>query len=418
MKKLQIIAASFVLTACTALSGCGGMQSVSLMQGISAGSTETKTADSAFLSAQNDFAIALLRGQVAENPGANLVLAPYSLSQTLAMSVNGAKGDTRSELEQVLGGGLSADALNAYFAGLQFPQSDSRRQKLRSANSVWYRDADGFTVKPAFLQTNADCYGADLFSAAFDDSTAADMNKWISDKSGGQFGDLIERIGENEMVYLLNVLCFESEWAEKYEKSAIREGDFFAQSGSTQTAEYMYSDEAVYLWSEDAAGFTKSYKEIAGREYEFCAILPDDDVTLEAYLSTLTADTLPQPVPDASSRAGLPKFGFETDTMLNETLKTMGIETAFSPDDADFTDMAVLSSDNLYLGSVRQTVRIDVDDEGIKAEGVTIQVHENSSAEPAPEGQQNVILNRPFLFMIRDCETQIPLFIGAVQNIG
>lgn len=417
MTKKRITAICAALAACALLTSCG-MSADDLMSGITPAKTDGRSSDDRFCTAETDFALALLRGETAAQPQQNVVLAPYSLSQTLAMSANGAKGDTLAETEQLFGG-LTAAELNSYFSGNPVPAVKGSGARLLSANSIWFRDQASLDVKPAFLQTNADCYGADIFKAAFDDSTVADMNAWISESTGGAVKNAVQSLEPATALSLLNALSFESEWAEKYEEKSISpDGIFCTESGEQQTAVYMYSDEAVFLWSEDAVGFTKPYRELGGHVYEFCAVLPNEGISLGDYLRTVTAETFPQPAPDACTRAGLPKFGFSADRTLNDTLKGMGLSAAFSGDTADYTDMATTDDGNIYLSSVRQIVRVDVDDEGTKAEGITIQDHAVSSADPRPEGQQNVTLSRPFLFLIRDADTKLPLFAGAVYSLN
>jgi len=416
--KTKRIAMMLALTVAGAiLNGCGGsaaLNAENLMAGIRAEGVEAKTPDDTFISAQYDFALGLLRGEVARAPESNIVIAPYSLSQTLAMAANGANGVTRTELEVVLGG--SAETMNGCFSGLRLPTVNSAGGRLLSANSIWLRNDPSLTVSQDFLQTNADCYGADVYKTAFDDVTRDDMNNWIADKTDGKLADTLKSFDGDTELALLNVLTFESQWAEKYTEKQISEREFRSETRGKQTAEFMHSQEDVFLWSKDAIGFTKPYKELGGRNYEFLAVKPMNG-TLAEYLAGVTAETFPQPDEKACSYAGLPKFGFTSESLLNDTLKEMGVQAAFSGETADFKSMATTDSGNIYLGSVTQKVRIDVDDEGTKAEAVTIQFHAVSSADPVPEGQQQVILDRPFLFMIRDADTQVPLFAGVIQNV-
>ena len=295
------------------------------------------------------------------------------------MSANGAKGSTRDGLETVLG--LPVAELNDYFAGITVPRNNLEKQRLLSANSIWIREMDGLHVVPEFLQTNADCYGADVFTGDFGKDTVDAMNDWFSLKTAGSFKDAVQELDANTVLCLLNALSFEYEWDEKYEKSDIKSGDFHPTNDTSQQAEYMNSNEDVFLWSEDAVGFTKPYKTSGQHNYEFLAVLPNEDLTLDAYLQTLTAESFPQPLEKACSRAGLPKFGFESDTVLNDTLIAMGLADAFSGDTADFTGMATTAAGNIYIGKVQQKVRIDVDDEGTKVEGITIQQQAVSSAD-------------------------------------
>lgn len=417
MKTNELIRTGTALLLCTALAGCGAVHAANLSKPYQAGTVETAPADDAFTHAQTDFALSLLRNQMQEHPESNIVLSPYSLAQTLAMSANGAKGTTRSEMEQVLGGGLTVPALNAYFAGNRLPHLEEGKSVLYSANSVWFRDTDSLRVLPDFLQVNADCFGADIFSAAFNDSTVSDMNGWLSDQTGRE-QNAVQELDDTVMLVLMNAFRFESAWDEKYEKEDIRDSSFTNVHGVKQTGSFMYSEEDVYLYGEEACGFTKLYKPFGGRQYEFCAVLPDESVSLADYVETLTADSFPQRAENACSYAGLPKFSVETDAKLNKTIAAMGMPSAFSGDTADFSGMAECDGGEIYIGSVEQHVRIDVDDEGTKAEGITIQLQVVSSADPVPEGQMRVVLDRPFLYLVRDADTKLPLLIGAVQELS
>ena len=239
MKRSKIIA---MLSACTvlaaSLTGCGNTQiaSTDLMaagQIIGNTAAEDIPLTSAFLKEQTDFALRLTQQELANADGKNLLLSPYSVMQALAMTANGAGGDTRTEMEKTLSGEFSdyaSDVRNKMLSAFRRSLSDRGNTKLTTANSIWFRDQKNFTVEQDFLQTNADWFGAAAYRAAFDQSTVADINAWVKDNTDGMIPELIKVIPPNAMMYLINAVAFDAKWETGYQKEQIDEnGEFFAQ---------------------------------------------------------------------------------------------------------------------------------------------------------------------------------------------
>jgi serpin B len=174
----------------------------------------------------------LCRGTAAKHDnGGNILLSPISVLSGLAMTANGAAGETKTQMEETLG--LPVEEFNAYlqsYAGA-LPESEEARCSL--ANSVWFRDDAGrLTVEQAFLDACAGYYGADLFQAPFDETTLADLNAWVSDHTDGMIPTILDRIPDSAMVYLVNALAFDGQWASVYRENQIHEGTFTAEDGT------------------------------------------------------------------------------------------------------------------------------------------------------------------------------------------
>ena len=155
----------------------------------------------------------------------NALVSPLSLVTDLTMLSRGAKGQTRAQMEQ----GLSRDVdyltayLQYYFGGL--PQTE--KAKLTSANSVWIRDdAERLTMEEQFLVDARAYFEAEVYRAAFDRGTVADMNRWCSEKTDGMVEDMIRQLPEDEVIHLLNAICFDAAWQEPYEKYQVRKDVF------------------------------------------------------------------------------------------------------------------------------------------------------------------------------------------------
>ena len=177
--KAKAIAALLLL--CLLAGGCAGcasqIQAVNLMEGITAAAGTGRPADDRFLGAQADLSAKLFRA-AAESRGENVLISPLLIQLALTMTANGAAGETRREMEALLGGGIPLGTLNEYLSAYADALPSGEGYKLALANSIWLRDTPTLRVEKEFLQTNADYYGAQVYKAAFDGQTLRDINEW------------------------------------------------------------------------------------------------------------------------------------------------------------------------------------------------------------------------------------------------
>ena len=358
----------------------------------------------------SDFAVELLR-QV--DQGESTLLSPVSAAYALAMTANGAAGETLEQMESVLGAPL--EALNPCLAAYAGSLADGKDSRCSLANSVWLRDdADRLTVEQDFLDAAASYYDASVFKAPFDGGTLRDINAWVSDRTDGLIPSIVNEIPESAVVYLVNALAFEGEWEKIYREDQVHDGTFTTEDGREQPAELMYSAESAYLEDDLAAGFVKYYK---GRHYAFAALLPDEGVSLGAYLASLTGERLrdllthPQ---DALVQTAIPKFTAETTAGLNEALAAMGMEDAFVPGLADFSAMGTSPDGPLYISRVLHKTHLTLDERGTRA-GAATAVEMDAAGDERP---LSVYLTRPFLYVLMDCEAGLPLFLGTMRDLG
>ncbi len=372
-----------------------------------------KQPDAQFTGAQTAFALALLQKTAAKDSGRNLLLSPYSVMQALAMTLNGAAGKTRSDMEQVLGG-ISAQELNAYLHQYRTGQPQGSEAQMLSANSVWYaKQETAIPVSEEFLKTVSGCYGAEAYQCVFNESAADDMNKWIDAKTAHMIPNMIGEISPDTWMYLLNACVFDAKWQQKYERDRITEREFHQADGSAKNVKMMFSDEKYFLKDTNARGFLKPYR---GDRYAFAAILPDEDISVTDYVASLTPERLQELLSqrtEAEVTAGLPKFSAEYGTDLRNALTEMGMGDAFDGGAADFSAMTAGGQKGLYISGVQHQTRIEVDETGTKAAVAT----SVSVCSAAPPDQYKVTLDRPFLYCILDLETNLPVFIGILQSV-
>lgn len=397
------------------LAGCAGQtgQAGNLMAGIQGAPVNTKTdLNGLEAAAVADFGLRTLRQCLEEEPG-NAMISPLSILCALGMTANGAKGETLSQMEKAFG--LPLEELREYLAAYVSAMPSSEDAGFHAANALWLKD-QGLSVKQEFLQANADYFGADAYKAPFDSGTLEEINGWVNENTHGMIPKILEELSPATVAVLVNALAFEGKWEKPYEDIQVHDGVFTKEDGTSQPVKMMYSEESRYLEDEAAAGFLKYYK---GGEYAFAALLPEDGVSVQEYLSSLSGEKLHgllENVQDTAVSAGIPKFTSDYSALLNDLLMDMGMTDAFDPALADFSGLGTMDSgDNIYVSKVLHKTHIAVDEQGTKAGAVTAVVQEAGSA--LMEEPKRVILDRPFLYMIIDCQANVPIFLGTVSEI-
>ncbi len=424
MKRSRIFTAALCLILCGIMcfnmSGCGKTSVPEPVQPSGGGQTddtgtgpaEPENIKGSDVKAAVDFAVKLM--QKANNDGESTLISPLSVLSALAMAANGADGKTKEQMEKVFG--MTADELNVFLYSYISSLPQGEKYKLEVANSIWIRDTEALSVKDSFLETNSRYYGPQVYKEPFDDSTAKAINEWVKQNTDGLIDSIIDRISPETIMYLINALVFDAEWNDIYEDTAIQEGEFTKEDGTKTKCDFMYGSEYRYLSGDGVTGFIKDYSE---GKYAFAALLPDEGTTVSEYLASLDGDKLVSILDGASEeevRTCIPKFRSETETELNGCLIDMGMPDAFSPETADFTRLGEMSGgENIYIGEVLHKTYIDVDERGTKAGAVTAISMKCGSTLPIDE-PKIVYLDRPFVYMIIDCENRVPVFMGTMTD--
>ena len=410
MKRFVCIFCSvlLLLSMTLGLSACGAVKPRDLTQGVSA-RTPVVTADPALTNAAaTDFALRLFLAE--QKAGENTLVSPLSVLCALAMTANGAQGETREQMENVLG--MKAEVLNDYL--YTYLRSLKEADALHLANSIWFTDDPRFTVNGDFLQTNADYYGADLYKAPFNDTTCKAINDWVKERTHGMIPRILDKIPPAAVMYLVNALAFEAQWEEAYTDIQVREGEFTTETGQKKTVAFMSGTEYAYLETAKATGFMKYYD---GRQYAFAALLPNEGVTVQDLLNALNGAELHELLThprEVLVETMLPKFEADYDAELSETLKAMGMPLAFDEEAADFSALGTSEAGNIYISRVLHKTFISVAEEGTRAGAATV-VEMNEGAMLI-EDLKTVTLDRPFVYILVDMETGTPFFIGTMMD--
>ena len=362
--------------------------------------------------ALSDFAVRLFQASAEE--GKNTLISPLSVLCALAMTANGAKKETLSQMEAVFG--MTTDELNKYFYNYLNALPQGENYKLNLANSIWFTEDERFTVKEAFLQTNADYYGANIYKSPFNDTTVKDINNWVNEKTDGMIPKILDKISQEEVMYLVNALAFEAEWANTYQASQVHDGKFTTEDGKIQNAKFMDGEENVYLEDQNATGFIKYYKE---HKYAFVALLPNEGISVAEYVKGLNGEKLNRLLTNllnTTVKTSMPKFETEYEVEMSEVLREMGMTDAFHEDKANFVDLGTSTKGNIYINRVLHKTFISVAEKGTKA-GAATAVAMADKCAVMEEEIKIVNLDRPFVYMLIDCESNVPFFVGTMMNL-
>ena len=244
-----------------------------------------------------------------------------------------------------------------------------------------------------------------------EDGTTAQL-LWVSDNTDGMIDKILDNIPDEAIMYLINAVSFDAEWENVYKENDISDGKFTNSEDKLMNVTMMHSIESIYLESDGCKGFIKQYK---GGKYSFAALLPDNDIA--SFISSLSGEKLCRILSSTEScgvETKLPKFSYEYSDTLNNALSQLGMPTAFDENNADFSGIGKSTVGNISIGKVIHKTKIEVNEKGTKA-GAAALVEMVDSACAINEKQ--VILNRPFMYMILDNETMLPLFAGIYTGV-
>ncbi len=402
------------LLALCCLAGCGRQQGKEappapeqtqgsdLTAGVTARPVEGAAVTEAGAQAVTDFGLALFLSCL---EGENPLVSPLSVLEALGMTANGAAGDTLTQMEEAFG--LDTEALNSFLLAYRQGLGDG----ASLANGIWLNDGSNAAVKEDFLQTNADWYGAAVTSRPFDDAGRDEINAWVKDHTAGRIESILDKLDPAAVLVLVNALAFDGTWENIYREDQVQAGTFTDAAGQGQDASFMWSQEEAYLEDDHAEGFIKYYE---GRDYAFAALLPEEGMSVANYAGTLTGEGLRELLANASAEpveTALPKFTASFGAELSGALADMGMADLFDPAMADLSAMAD-ADEALYVSQVQHKTFINVDEKGTQAGAAT-------AVEVRAAGLigRQIVLDRPFLYVLMDCEHHVPLFIGAVTSL-
>ena len=344
-----------------------------------------------------------------ESASDNIIYSPLSIRHGLALLSAGANGNTKTEIDNVLG-------------SEEVPKYQDIPDKLSLANAVFVKETFKDKVLPTYTETVQNNLNSELFFDPFE--STANMDNWVKQKTFNLIDSIgIEITPELRMV-LANALAIQMNWKYQFDEDDTRGRSFYLKDGSEIEATTMMKETNIgdikYYNDESTTAVSMPLNSTSPDvNLEFDAIMPSGNI--DEYITDLNQSKIdsvinnmtPTSEPKDGAIINIPKFKFEYSLNFKEDLQKLGINSAFNEKTADFSNMA---SEELYVGQAVHTANIDFSEEGIKAAAITVfgmKVDALEEEEPEP-----VIINidHPFLFLIRDVDNGTIWFTGAVYQ--
>ena len=390
--------------------------SASITRGEVTNSTESE--EEAFINATANLSLAFMKYLTQNGDGSNVMISPESVITALAMTENGAKGETLNEMLEVLGGGMTLDQYQKAVAGFNGKLTSTEPACLSMANSIWMRNSEEMKISESFLQTNVDYHNSEFFLADFDNNTLNDVNSWVNEKTNGMIPKTLDQLSPDTMMLLINAAAFEAKWMDEYEETQVHEGRTFTNAkGEEETVTMLNSTEYGLIELNGGQGFVKKYE---GGQYAYVAILPGEGVSADEYIAGLKGEDFIKAYQNRSFEkniiVNMPEFKSDYDISLIDAFNSLGMTTALS-DAAQFGGMLESGEDILKIGDIIHKTHIEVDRNGTKAAAVTVVEMEKCSAEMEPASPVFITLDRPFVYAIVETDTGLPVFLGTVNTV-
>ena len=370
---------------------------------------QIETIDPNVVEANTDFGFNLFHEIRKSEQDKNIFISPFSVSVALAMTLNGAAGETETAMVDTLQlQNIETEAINPNYALLQQTlEMTDPKVTLTIANSLWSEQS--FSFNPEFLNRNSLFFEAEISSLDFADPNSVNtINQWVNDRTSGKITEILKEISTDEVLFLINAIYFKGSWQTEFDPAKTRDGDFqLSDSTSKQVPMMVREGNYPFYYGGDFQAISLPYGDGKIGMYIF---LPSRDSDLNTFLDSLNAESWENWISQFHEQkiwVQIPKFKLEYRVDLGDMLKALGMGVAFDKNQADFSRM---SSDDLYISRVDHKAVVEVNEEGTEAAAVTNVGIAATSAPP------QFIADRPFFFAIRDNETKTVLFMGTVVD--
>lgn len=367
------------------------------------------------IEADNRFAIKLLQQVTVGTRDTleNLFVSPLSVAMALAMTYNGAAGETEAAMRSTLEleGMTRAEVNTAYHDLIAMLRGLDPGVRFTIANSIWYREE--YTFEQTFLDTVRTSYDARVEALDFSAPGAAPtINDWVSQATSGLIRDIVPNpLPSDEWMYLINAIYFKGDWTQQFDRGRTQNRPFRLTDGTSASVPTMTHGREIRVRAYLDAAVQVLDLPYAGQAFSMTVVMPLDPAAIDEFVAGLTADAWNgwlASLDSTKSHVYLPKFELENDLSLIPTLEALGMGIAFS-DFADFSRMYV-PPPTLVITSVKHKTYVNVDEEGTEAAAATAVGVGPTSAPPT------IAVDRPFVFALRENLSGTILFMGVIRH--
>jgi len=364
-----------------------------------------------------DFALDLYHQLKDSEPG-NLFYSPHSISIALAMAWAGSAGSTETQMADVLHFTLLQDRFHPAFNALDLDLMSrglgaADEFRLSIVNAIWGQT--GHSFEQSFLDVIAENYGTGLHLLDFvsePEGSRIIINEWVDYQTEGRIENLLPEgsITVSTILVLTNAIYFKADWISQFDKARTQPNDFHLLGGGQVSVDMMSQDtNLMYVQGTDYQAVEMPYK---GDDTSMVVILPDagELEDFETSLNATAIDTIIDALSIEYMTLTMPKFSFSYEMEMSQVLKDMGMTDAFDPGLADFS--GIDGTRELFISHVVHKAFVAVDEEGTEAAAATGVIMPTSAPPPVLQ----MVVDHPFIFLIRDKETGAILFLGRVLD--
>jgi len=359
------------------------------------------------ISASETFGFTLFE-KVCVSDSGNIFISPLSVSMALAMTANGAAGETLTGMLNTLGfGAMTPEEMNQTYQSLIPLLSElDPLTVMQIANSIWIRQT--FDVEQDFITNNEEYYFAQVYRLDFSAPNAPSIiNSWVNEQTHGLIPEVIDSINPLTVMFLINALYFRGIWATQFDP-AETEDDLFESTAGPVPCRMMTMD-------SDLNNFESHLLQAVELPYgngafAMAVLLPKRGIGLQAFIDQFDEDLWNEITAGFDTRQlslRLPRFQIKYEKKLNDILIDMGMADAFDPPKADFT--GINRNGGLYIGEVRHHSFVSTDEEGTEAAAVTVVTIDLAS-------MNTMTVDRPFIFVIYEKVENTIIFMGRVDE--
>jgi serpin B len=362
----------------------------------------------------NEFGIDLFT-KVALVENENFMLSPLSAGAALTMLLNGCDGNTWDQLRETLKypENMTIGEINEVYKSLvaQLLVADPK-VKLALANAIFYRQ--GFSVKNPFLTTMDTDYDAEIAGLDFSlPSALTTINRWASDNTNGKIPKVLDEISPDAVMFIMNALYFKGDWSYRFDKDLTSDRPFYTDGSNSINVSTMKGDVGSKVYN--GTGYRAIEMPYGQTNFTMIVVVPQEPLRdFNAAFSAENWNAITSAFDAADKYSELtvcmPRFKFSYEKKLNDQLKAMGMIDAFIP---ELADLSGISDASIFVSFVKQNTFVEVNEEGTEAAAVTTIGIELTSFPPQP---QEFVIDKPFIFAIRERTTNTLLFIGQVVN--
>ena len=341
----------------------------------------------------------------------NYLLSPYNIEIALNMLREGSDGNTKAELDKVLGSRKINDV--------------SVKDKIGIANAIFVKDIYKNNVKKDYYNILGSKYNSEVIYDEF--ITPDKINNWVKEKTNNMIEKILDGMSDDFVMGIASALAIDVKWQSDFDCNNTESEEFTKINKEKINVEMMhktYETDAEYIKNSDYEGIIIPYQkeENSNVELEFIGILPNDGI--DKFINNLTEDKLNNITQNAKEGnekyhiiLSLPRFTYSYEAAdFKGILRNIGIKEVFDPVNANLKKMVEIDNYNTYVDTAIHKTYIEVTEKGTKAAAVTYFSVDRSAAMPMDVETVNIKFDKPFIYMIREKNTNEILFFGTVYE--